>query len=493
MRLIELMDHRVKHRQGPSPDQIEIEGVSLDSRKTGKGHLFAALPGNETDGRRFITDAVAAGARAVLAPEGTDWSLLPNDVTALESARPRGSFARAVAEFFGPQPSRIAAVTGTNGKTSVVHFLRQIWTHLGYPAASIGTLGLHAPGTARAGSLTTADTVTLHQDLAALKRDGVEHCALEASSHGLDQERLDGVIIHAAGFTNLGRDHLDYHHTQEAYFAAKARLFGEVLADGGSAVINADSAEAEALARLAQKRGIAVLSYGRTGTDLRLTEARPHAHGQELTILCRGTERRIDLPLIGEFQAHNALCAALLAACEPEIDLPSALEMLPKLHGVPGRLQPVGRSASGGAVYVDYAHTADALETVIGAIRPHCRGRLHVVFGCGGDRDQGKRPNMGRIAADLADVVIVTDDNPRGEDPMAIRREILAGMPSTDAVTEIGDRQDAIAAGIAALDRNDILLIAGKGHETGQIVGKQVLPFDDAAVARALLLERGAV
>ena len=493
MRLIDMMTQEIHHCGGPPPEAVSISGLSLDSRRVQPGHVFAALPGSTVDGRHFIPDAAAAGAVAVLAPRDTEWPAVPETVSRLVSDRPRRGLAHMAAVFYGPQPKRIAAVTGTNGKTSVVHFLRQIWQSLGLEAASIGTLGLNAPGMARAGTLTTVDTITLHKDLARLARQGVDHCALEASSHGLDQERLDGVQIQTAAFTNLGRDHLDYHGTQEAYLAAKARLFGEVMAPDGIAVINADSLHAGALRAICVERGIQVLSYGiADDADLRILEEAPHPAGQELRVAFGGKTRQVSLPLIGGFQAQNVLCAALLALSEPGVAAPAVFGVLPYLQGVPGRLQRIGDGRQAGGVYVDYAHTPDALAAVLRAVRAHCPGRLHVVFGCGGDRDKAKRPEMGRIAAELADHVIVTDDNPRSEDPAAIRKAILSGAVQAEAVTEIGDRETAIRTAIGTLHEGDGLVIAGKGHETGQIVGATVHPFDDAAVAARILETAGA-
>jgi UDP-N-acetylmuramoyl-L-alanyl-D-glutamate--2,6-diaminopimelate ligase len=400
---------------------------------------------------------------------------------------PRRRFAMMAARFYGRQPKTVAAVTGTNGKTSVVWFLRQIWAVLGHSAASVGTLGIIAPGLEQPGSLTTLDPVTLHQTLARLAEMGVDRLAMEASSHGLDQYRLDGVEIAAAAFTNLTRDHLDYHGTMQAYLSAKLRLFSELVADDGAAVICADAAHAAAVRRVAGERGLRILTYGRRG-ELRIEALEQVTDGQRLTLRLDGKERSINLPLVGDFQATNALAAAGLAIATGA-DPDSVLSTLQALAPVRGRMERVARIHDLASVYVDYAHTPDALAVVLGALRPQARGRIVVVFGCGGDRDAGKRPEMGRIAGTLADRVIVTDDNPRSESPAEIRRQILAACPEAE---EIGDRAEAIHQAVRSLQAGDVLLVAGKGHETGQIVGTHVLPFDDAEVVRAVVrdLER---
>ncbi|MBW7851163.1 MAG: UDP-N-acetylmuramoyl-L-alanyl-D-glutamate--2,6-diaminopimelate ligase [Rhodospirillales bacterium] len=460
--------------------ELEIAGLTADSRQVRPGFLFAALTGTRSDGRSFIADAVARGAVAVLATPGTD----PHGALLVADENPRRRLALMAARFYGNQPATVAAVTGTNGKTSVAAFTRQIWRHSGFASASMGTLGIQAPGGDVPGSLTTPDSVTLHRALAQLAEDGVTHVALEASSHGLEQHRLDGLRLAAAAFTNLSRDHLDYHPDMEAYAAAKLRLFEELLPAGGGAVVNAESPLAGRIAEIGRRRAHRVLTFGdAAGADIRLVARRPDAAGQSLSLALLGRALEIHLPLPGAFQASNALCALGLAiACGA--DPRTAAEALADLEGVPGRLQRVGSAP----VYVDYAHTPDALETVLKALRPHCSGRLVVVFGCGGDRDSGKRPQMGAVAAALADSAIVTDDNPRTEDAAAIRHQVLSGCP---AAREIGDRAQAIAAAIADLDDGDVLLIAGKGHERGQIVGSTVLHFDDYEVARAALAAEG--
>ena len=465
----------------------EIAGLTADSRAVRPGFLFAALPGSRSDGRAFIADAVAKGACAILAPPGT-----PCDapgIRLIEDPAPRRAFALMAAAFYSRQPETVVAVTGTNGKTSTVQFVRQIWEKTGRRGACLGTLGLDGPaGVEWTGpAMTTPDPVALHAGLAALAGAGVDHLAMEASSHGLDQFRLDGVRLKAAGFTNLTRDHLDYHGDMETYLAAKGALFARVLADGGIAVLNADAPEFPELALLCQIRGIRVLGYGYAGREIKVRSVAALAHGQRLALEFLGRPVEIDLPLIGRFQAWNALCAlGLVLAADPAGEVGPAVEALESLEGVPGRLQLVAHHPGGAPVIVDYAHTPDALETVLTALRPHAPGRLVVVFGCGGDRDRGKRPVMGEIACRLADRVIVTDDNPRSEVPEAIRAEILA---AAGGASEIGDRRQAIRAAVRGLESGDLLVIAGKGHEQGQIVGAEVRPFDDAAEVRAAVAE----
>jgi UDP-N-acetylmuramoyl-L-alanyl-D-glutamate--2,6-diaminopimelate ligase len=458
-----------------------VTALTADSRQVRPGSLFAALPGSNVDGRRFIPQAVAAGAVAILAAKGT---VLPpgcEHVALIEDSNPRRRLALLAAAFHGRQPGTIAAVTGTNGKTSTAQFTRQLWDWLGHPAAAMGTLGLIAPGFPQTDSLTTPDPIALHETLARVAAAGIDHLALEASSHGLDQYRLDGVLVTVAGFTNLTRDHLDYHGSMEAYFRAKAMLFERVMPQGATAVLNADIPEFDALAALCRGRKQRVIGFGRQGTDLTLLEQIPLPHGQRLVLNVFGSRKIVDLPLVGDFQAANALCA-LGMVIGAGADADQAVAALARLTGVRGRLEQVATLRNGAAVYVDYAHTPDGLETVLRALRPHTAGRLHCVFGAGGDRDPGKRPMMGRIVAEGADRAIVTDDNPRTEDPAVIRAAILAAC---DGAVEIADRAEAIRAGIAGLADGDVLVIAGKGHEQGQIVGSDVRPFDDAAVARA--------
>jgi UDP-N-acetylmuramoyl-L-alanyl-D-glutamate--2,6-diaminopimelate ligase len=458
--------------------EVEIRGLSADSRRIEPGFLFAALPGTKTDGRNFISQAAAKGAVAVLAPSGT---AVPPGLTLVPDANPRQRFALMAARFFARQPQVIAAVTGTSGKTSTVEFLRQMWNLLGRPAASLGTLGLIAPQACEYLSLTTLDPVELHRRLAEVAQSGIEHLAMEASSHGLDQFRLDGVDVAAAAFTNLSRDHLDYHGTMAAYFASKRRLFAEVMGPGRAAVLNHDSPEFGDLVADCTGRGHRVIAFGRRGGDLRLVDQRPEADGQRLEIEAFGRRDSLLFPVPGAFQADNLLAAlGLLIACGEPIEL--ALKVVPSLQGVRGRIERVAHHPNGAPIYVDYSHKPGALEAVLRALRPHARGRLLVVFGCGGDRDRGKRPLMGEVATRLADRVVVTDDNPRSEDPAAIRREILAGAPGA---IEIGDRRQAIQRAVAELEPLDLLVIAGKGHETGQSVAGVTYPFSDSEEARA--------
>jgi UDP-N-acetylmuramoyl-L-alanyl-D-glutamate--2,6-diaminopimelate ligase len=490
LRLSELLDNAtIVVETGVPAEDVEIRGLTSDSRTVEPGYLFAALPGLRGDGRDFIADALARGAAAVLGPPGSQALIARagGSVPLIADENPRRRLALMAARFYVHQPRVIAAVTGTNGKTSVAAFTRQIWDRLGFRAASIGTLGLVAPNLERPGALTTPDPVDLHRILRELADDGVEYLAMEASSHGLEQYRLDGVRIGAAGFTNLSRDHLDYHDSMEAYLAAKMRLFEAVMAPGNTAVLNADAPEFDALAQICVVRGHDIISYGAAGEDLRLESSEPSAQGQHVTMSVLGERAEMKLPLFGAFQAHNVLCALGLAiACGANHE--AALEAIEYLKGPRGRLELVARHPHGAPVYVDYAHTPDALENVLEALRPHATGRLVLVFGCGGDRDPGKRPLMGAVAGRLADVVIVTDDNPRSEDPAAIRRQIMAPQGAPGAC-EIGERAEAIRAAVALLEPDDVLLIAGKGHETGQIVGNEVRPFDDAEAARRAVAE----
>lgn len=458
-----------------------VSGLALDSRSVRPGDLFAALPGSRNDGLAFVDAALAAGAVAILG----DVRLLERawPVPVLVAADPRAALARIAARFFGGQPAFVAGVTGTSGKTSVVGFTRQLWAKLGHRAASLGTLGLVGPEGTRPGALTTPDPIALHRVLAELARDRVDRLAMEVSSHALDQRRVEGVRFAAAAFTNLSRDHLDYHGTMEAYRAAKLRLFAELLPEGAAAVVDADLPEAEAIAAIARERRLALLDYGTRARRFRLLDQTPHASGQRLRLALDGREVLVESRLVGPFQARNLLAALALVVASGESPA-AAAEHLVALEGAPGRMQHVADHPRGAAVYVDYAHKPEALRAALDALRPHCAGRLHLVFGCGGDRDAGKRPLMGAIAAERADSVIVTDDNPRSEDPARIRRAILEACPGA---VEIGDRRAAIAAALEDLRAGDVLLIAGKGHETYQLVGDAVLPFDDAAVVRELL------
>ncbi len=459
-----------------------ILGVTADSRRVRPGFLFAALPGSKVDGKSFVTQALASGAAAVLANED-----MP-DVSApvIKVVDPRRAYALAAAAFFGRQPRICVAVTGTNGKTSVATFCRQIFAACGHSSASMGTLGVRAgdeqltpPG------LTTPDAADVSEMLARLADRGVSHLALEASSHGIDQRRLDGVNLVAAGFLNLTQDHLDYHGTMGAYRAAKLRLFESLLPRGGVAVLNADSEAFSAFAAASVTNGHTVMSVGAMGQGLVLTGRTLTPHGQRLGINAWGARHEVNLPLAGAFQASNALVAAglCIAAGESSDRVLAALEYL---EGAPGRLQRVGSKPSGGEAYVDYAHTPDGLTAVLTALRPHASGRLIVVLGAGGDRDRGKRPVMGAVAADLADIAIVTDDNPRSEPPEMIRAQVLAGA---SGLHEIGGRREAIRAAVALLEAGDILVVAGKGHETGQTIAGVTYPFDDVEEVREALGE----
>jgi UDP-N-acetylmuramoyl-L-alanyl-D-glutamate--2,6-diaminopimelate ligase len=461
-----------------------VSGFAIDHRKVAPGCVFGAFPGTSFNGEDFIPGAIANGAIAVVARP----SARVDGALHVAADNPRQQFAALAGAYFAPYPPVTAAVTGTNGKTSTVELARQLWHLLGERAASMGTLGVTtASDRSRAGTsgLTTPDVVTFLSTAAGLAREGVTHLAFEASSHGLDQHRLEGLPVRAAAFTNLTRDHLDYHGTMEAYFAAKLRLFTEVVADDGLAVIFADDrAEGAAWNRqveaAARARGLAVTTVGPDGADIRLLDRTPTRLGQRLRIACGGTTHEALLPLIGGYQAANALVAAglVIGLGAPA---PRLFEALGRLSPIRGRLERAVITATGAPLYIDYAHTPDALAAAIAALRPHTANRLILVFGCGGDRDRGKRPEMGRIAVEAADHVIVTDDNPRTEVPAAIRAEILEGARGA---LEVGDRRAAIAEAIATAREGDVVLVAGKGHEQGQIVGRDVLPFDDAEVAR---------
>ena len=477
-----------------TPHDPVVAGLTLDSRKVQPGFLFAALAGSKADGAAFVSDAVKRGATAILTASDVVLPPLDKGIVVVRDDNPRRRIALMAAAFAGLQPATIAAVTGTNGKSSTVHFARQIWTSSGLKAASIGTLGIVSPGFTREAGLTTPDPVQLHADLATLTREGVTHLAIEASSHGLDQHRLDGLKLSAAAFTNLTHEHLDYHPTMDAYFAAKARLFETLLPAGGTAVVNADSDRAAQLGEICARRGVRFWTYGAKGRELRLLRDEPTPAGQHLVIEVLGMRHEIELPLVGGFQASNALAAlGLVVATGGESA--RAVAALGTLTGAPGRLQLVARHRTGAPVYVDYAHKPEALETVLATLRPFARGRLVVVFGCGGDRDRGKRPVMGEIATRLADLTLVTDDNPRSEEPAAIRAEIVRGIPiDRKNWAEVRtDRHDAIARGMAALaSADDLLLIAGKGHETGQTIKGVTHHFDDAEAARELADSRKA-
>ena len=462
---------------------IAVGGLTADSRAVKPGFMFAALPGLSVDGARFIPQALAAGAVAVLAGEGASHTGIP--VIAVKN--PRQVFACMAARFFGTQPDLIVAVTGTNGKTSVASFVREIWEAMGFRAASLGTVGVVGPSGAMELQHTTPDPVKLHEIAAALAEDHVTHMAIEASSHGLDQFRLDGLRMSAGGFTNITRDHLDYHPSFEDYFNAKMRLFEELLPPGAPAIVNADSPQAGDITARARARGLEPFTVGHAGAALKLLNVAREGFGQRLDVQGPKHRHALLLPLVGDFQTSNALVAAgLVIATGGEEIL--AMHSLEKLKGAKGRLDLVDYAKGVAPVFVDYAHTPDALENAIQSLRPYVKGKLSVVFGCGGDRDKGKRPQMGAIASRLADRAYVTDDNPRTEDPSAIRREIMAEAPGA---IEIGNRAEAIRVAVDDLGNGDILLVAGKGHEVGQKIGKTTIPFSDHDAVRAAIAGTG--
>jgi len=465
---------------------LSVGGVTADSRTVKSGDLFVAITGGKSDGRRFVEAAITSGAAAIVAELPSE-TPIPESVALVRVDNARRALALIAAKVYSRQPRTIAAVTGTSGKTSVAAFTRQIWSALGHRAASIGTIGIVAPSGETYGSLTTPDPVALHRSLDKLVGDGVTHLAIEASSHGLDQHRLDGLQIAAAGFTNITRDHLDYHPSFDAYFAAKLRLFKDLLAPTGTAVVDADHEHAEAVIAAAKTRALSVVSVGRKGQGIRLIEAAVDGFVQTLRLEHDRKNYLVRLPLVGEFQIENALVAAGLAiATGGSAD--AVFAALEQLEGAKGRLERVGVS-HGAPIFVDYAHKPDALAKALDALRPYVSGRLVVVFGAGGDRDRGKRPLMGAIAAAKADRVIVTDDNPRSEDAAAIRAAIVA---AARGATEIGDRREAIRRAIADLRPGDVLLIAGKGHETGQIIGDRIVPFSDHETVATALKELAA-
>lgn len=468
---------------GPAADggEAEVTGFAIDHRKVAPGTVFGAFRGARFNGEDYIAEAVAAGAIAVVSA-----SEVPVEgAVSLVDAEPRRLFARLAAPFFMPVPETLVAVTGTNGKTSTVELTRQLWRMAGERAASIGTLGVTTSDESVSTGLTTPDIVTFLGNLTGLAREGVSHVAYEASSHGLSQYRIEGPRVMAGAFTNLSRDHLDYHATMDDYFAAKMRLFDEVVMDGGTAVIWTDDPWSDKAIAHARARGLKLFTVGAKGTQIRLVDRTPGGLGQQLQVEHAGVSRMIPLPLIGGYQAANALVAAgLVLATGGKADI--VFDAMKRLVTVRGRLERAAITGTGAPVYVDYAHTPDGLEAAIAALRPHVQGRLIVVFGAGGDRDTGKRAEMGRVASAQADIAIVTDDNPRGEDPAAIRAMVLEGMDGQ--AREIGDRRAAIAGALAEAKGGDIVLIAGKGHEQGQIIGRgenvRILPFDDVSVAR---------
>jgi UDP-N-acetylmuramoyl-L-alanyl-D-glutamate--2,6-diaminopimelate ligase len=481
MKLSELLNGlaRLDARTGA----IEATGVTADSRKLKRGDVFVAVPGTKADGLAFAAQAAASGAAAIVG-EG-DPPALPPGVVFVQVENARRALALLAAKIYPRQPKVIAAVTGTSGKTSVAAFTRQIWAALGHEAASVGTIGVVTPKREVYGSLTTPDPVDLHRTLAELAGEGITHLAIEASSHGLDQHRLDGVRVAAGGFTNLSRDHLDYHPSVEAYLAAKLRLFDELVTHGGGAVIDVDHEHSGAMVASANKRGLKLITVGRNGDGIRLIDTAIDGFAQRLTFAHGGKSYQIHLPLVGAFQVENALVAAGLSIATG--GAPDAVfAALALLKGAKGRLDLVGER-NGAPIFVDYAHKPDALEKALAALRPYVKRRLVVVFGAGGNRDAGKRPLMGAIAVQGADQVIVTDDNPRNEAPAAIRAAILKAAPGA---SEIGDRREAIRGAVAALEPGDVLLIAGKGHETGQIVGDRTLDFSDHDEVEAALRDK---
>jgi len=466
---------RLRDLAGVDSDS-EVTGFAIDHRKVAPGSVFGAFKGQAFNGEDFIPIAVDRGAVAVVARPEAAVPRVPH----LADDKPRRRFADLAAKFYAPYPETVVAVTGTNGKTSTVEMTRQIWRMSGHRSASIGTLGVTTSDDQVKTGLTTPDIVTFLNNVAGLKRMGISHVAYEASSHGLDQHRAEGVPLVAAAFTNFSRDHLDYHETMEAYFEAKMRLFEELLPAGKPAVVWTDDAKSEEVIERAKRAGHEVLTVGRRGETIRLVEQVPTALGQTLMLEHGGRPYRLALPLIGAYQAANVLTAAGLAlATAGKWD--AVFSAMQRVAPVRGRLERAVITSAGAPIYIDYAHTADALDAAIGALRPHVEGRLITVFGAGGDRDQGKRPEMGAVATRMSDIVIVTDDNPRSEDPAEIRAAILAGAPGA---LEVGGRREAIAEAVRRAKAGDIILVAGKGHETGQIVGDRVLPFDDALVAR---------
>lgn len=459
-----------------------VKGLALDSRKVQRGFVFAALGGAARHGKDYIDQAVSDGASAILLDSDVEANV-PDGVIELRADDARRAFALMAAKFYAPQPQTMVAVTGTSGKTSVAAFVRQIFQALGFDAAAMGTLGITRGDGAQAGALTTPDSVSLHQALTALADDGVTHMAMEASSHGLEQRRLDGVVLKAAAFTNLGRDHLDYHPTMEDYFLAKSRLFDPLLPPGAGAVVWVDGSFGERIAQLARSRGNPVLLAGMGQGDICVETVKPSGYSQLVGFTYMGEARSVDLPLPGLFQVANAMVAAGLAI-QSGCDADAVFKALGSLKGARGRLEYVGTSAQGGKVFVDYCHKPGAIEEALKALRPFADGRVVIVVGAGGDRDKGKRSLMGQAAARYADGVIVTDDNPRTEDPAVIRAAVMQGAP--DAL-ELGDREAAIAAGLAMMEEGDILLVAGKGHETGQEIHGVKHPFSDHEVIERLI------
>ena len=468
-----MINHTLRSLFGLENDTSVI-GLSADSRLIKPGMVFAALPGTAMDGRDFIPQAISNGAVAILSVEGVKAS-----VPVISVPKPRLVYSQVAAKLYPGQPATLVAMTGTNGKSSTVDFLRQIWAYAGFNAACFGTLGVTSSTGYKPMTHTTPDALALHQTLSELAAEGVTHAAMEASSHGLKQYRMDAVKVSASGFSNLTQDHFDYHPSLQDYFMSKARLFIDLTPRGAPVVINTNDKYGAHLVEVCEGLGHDVLQVGWTGSDIRIDEVMPHASGQHLTLVVKGKRHKVDLPLAGEFQALNAV-AALGLAMKTGVDVEQAVEALGHLKGVAGRLELAGVK-NGAPVYVDFAHTEDGLDKLLRSVRSHTAGEVIIVFGCGGDRDPDKRQKMGRVAAKLADQVIITDDNPRTEEAALIRNAVLKGCPNA---TEIGDRAEAIAEGIRRLKPQDCLVIAGKGHEQGQIVGTKVIPFSDVDVAR---------
>ncbi|MBS0232408.1 MAG: UDP-N-acetylmuramoyl-L-alanyl-D-glutamate--2,6-diaminopimelate ligase [Proteobacteria bacterium] len=479
MRLSEVLPADIE--PPPGAQNISVSGITAASAAVGPGAIFAGLPGSKVDGAAFVPEAIARGAVAIVVGRNKGVTV-PAGVALIEVDNPRAALAKIAAKLAGRQPAVAVAVTGTSGKTSVADFTRQIFAALGYKAASVGTIGIVKPSGAIYGSLTTPDPVTLHAALATLADEGMTHLAFEASSHGLDQHRLDGVELSAAAFTNLGRDHMDYHPTIEDYLRAKLRLFTELLKPGQPAVINSDGAYSDDVAAAAKTRGLRVMMVGTRGDTLERVSLSRDGFRQIIGVRSAGKSYDVELPLVGAYQVENALVAAGLAIAVGE-ETGRVLAALSSLKGVPGRLEIIGER-NGGLAIVDYAHKPEALAAALDACRPFATGRLISVFGCGGDRDKGKRPIMGRISVERADITIVTDDNPRGERPAEIRKEILAGAVGA---REIGDRAEAIATAVGMMTPGDVVLVAGKGHETGQIIGDRIIPFSDHDEVRKAL------
>jgi len=468
---------RVQTQHG---DTIEVNGLTADSRQVKPGMMFAAIPGTALDGRDFIEQAIEKGASAILSTPGVEAS-----VPVIAAVEPRREYANLAARLYPGQPETLVAMTGTNGKSSTVEFLRQIWAKTGYKSACFGTLGITTDRGIEKLTHTTPDAVALHETLAQLTQDGITHAAMEASSHGLKQFRMHAVRVDVAGFSNLTQDHFDYHPTFEDYFDSKAKLFTELLSPNSAAVINVNDEYGQRMADLCRDLGHKVMEVGWTGADIRIDEIIPRAAAQDLTLIVRGKRFGVRLPLAGEFQALNAV-QALGLALATDVELNDALMALELLSGVPGRMEPVGETTDGAPIFVDFAHTEDGLDKLLRSVRPHTMGKIVLIFGCGGDRDPTKRKPMAQVACKLADSVIVTDDNPRTEDPAMIRAEVMSGCPDA---AEIGDRGSAIREGLSRLGPQDCLVIAGKGHEQGQIIGTQTIPFSDQDEVRKALQE----